>query len=1205
MLDTTAAPTTDPTRTDRAPRRPSDPSRRLDWRRLRGPVAAFALLALTVAAVGQALGTVVAGALAEDPTGAGVALLALCLVGAALVDSVGQVAWAGVVDRAEGRLRGDLLSAALHQPLATLTEQAVGEVLDRVDDDTHAVGTLVRRQLWGMGRTVVGTLPMWVVAGLTWWPAWILFPVLGGVVVLVVRPSLGEITRRKVVEERAWTDNAAAFEEAVAARDDLRTSRGQAFAVRRLAEASALVHRTLDRVLAVETAMTARAGMLLHVLLAAVAVAGVLLASGDDLSVARLVTLFLVTAQFVGQFDQLARNLPDLQEGIGATIRIRELLESEPEPDGGRPVPPGPLDLEVRDLHFAYDEGAFALQGVSLRVPAGHTVALVGRTGSGKTTLASLLSRAVEPEPGTVLLGGVDVRDLDLQALRAAVGVVTQRTEIVAGTLAENIALFADVPRAQVVDAVAQLRLTDWVAGLPDGLDTVLGPGGTSLSAGEEQLVAFARLLVRDVQVVVLDEATARMDPLTEARVVAASERLLGGRTGVLVAHRLGTVARAEQVVVLDHGRVVQQGPHAELARVEGPFRALLTASRSEGHEDALDGTDGAGAAAEAPAAPVPAPAVPASAGPGTATGAADGDAGLGARRRTGPPPELPDPGSGPSLARGIAHALVVRPRWGVVGGLLFLASSLFAAQGAVTGFLWGRTVEGLQEGRVATGLVVTLVVLLLLVAPCNSLAFRLYPRWWIEILLRVRMSVLVGQTRQHRLRRTPPGEVVARALDADRFARYADRWVDLVNGLVLVAVTALLSWSLLAGAVLLAVLVVSAACALLGRPVAGRSATSSAAARARFGRSLVSALDAARTVKLAARTPQVHAHLRRVDSGRVEAAVLEHRVQAVLDGVPIIMVQVGAVVAWWALLAGVWDLASTLLVAGAVAGFNWFGVVAGAVVTEAPGTRAWQRATATFAGGTDLVALPAGVDLDGGRAPAPAPDPRERLDRLDVRDLAAVHDDGTIGVAGVDLTLHRGELVLLLGRVGSGKSSLLSALAGLMEHTGRIAWNGADVTDAQAFLRPGRVAHVAQVPRVLSGTFADNVRLDHPREVAGPLEAARLTTDVAEAGGPESLVGHRGVRLSGGQVQRLALARALATDAELLLADDVSSALDAATEIELWQSLRERGTTVVGSTSKRAALARADRVVVLDEGAVAAVGPWRELSGRWGHLAG
>jgi ABC-type transport system involved in cytochrome bd biosynthesis fused ATPase/permease subunit len=316
-------------------------------------------------------------------------------------------------------------------------------------------------------------------------------------------------------------------------------------------------------------------------------------------------------------------------------------------------------------------------------------------------------------------------------------------------------------------------------------------------------------------------------------------------------------------------------------------------------------------------------------------------------------------------------------------------------------------------------------------------------------------------------------------------------------------------------------------------------------------------------------------------------------------------MIQLGVVAAWAGLLTGTWDLATALLVANAVTGFGWFGVVAGAVVTEAPGTRSWQRATSRFAAGTDLMDLPPGVDLLTGAAPTPDPGPRRPLERIDLDGVTALHDDGTIGVQDVDLSVARGELVLLLGQVGAGKSSLLSALAGLMEHTGRIRWNGADVVDAQTFLRPGQVAHVAQVPRVLSGTFADNVRLGHERDVHGPVAAARLERDVVEAGGHEALVGHRGVRLSGGQVQRLALARALATDAELLLADDVSSALDAATEIELWESLRERGTTVVGSTSKRAALARADRVVVLDEGRVAAVGPWAELASRWGHLAG
>ncbi|WP_342355257.1 ATP-binding cassette domain-containing protein [Ruania zhangjianzhongii] len=177
--------------------------------------------------------------------------------------------------------------------------------------------------------------------------------------------------------------------------------------------------------------------------------------------------------------------------------------------------------------------------------------------------------------------------------------------------------------------------------------------------------------------------------------------------------------------------------------------------------------------------------------------------------------------------------------------------------------------------------------------------------------------------------------------------------------------------------------------------------------------------------------------------------------------------------------------------------------------------------------------------------------------------------------------------------------------LAGLVAHRGSISWNGREITDAEEVLRPGRVAHVAQVPRVLSGTFADNIALGHERGLDRPIADARLTRDVAAAGGVDAVIGHRGVRLSGGQVQRLALARALATDAELLLADDVSSALDAATELELWAALRERRATVIGATAKRAALALADRVVVLTAGQVAAVGPWRELESRWGHLAG
>ncbi|MFT4288835.1 ATP-binding cassette domain-containing protein [Nocardioides sp.] len=1149
------------------------PSRSVDWRRMRHPVAGAALVMLGLAAIAQALGSVVAGHLAEGPTTALVWLLALLVVGGAILDTTGRAAWAGVADRAEGTLRGDLLAAALHQPLASLTEQAVGEILDRVDDDTHEVGNLLRWQIWVAFKTLLSTGPMWLVAGFTWWPAFVLFPVVGAVAVVVMRPFLAEIARRKVVEEAAWTDHAAALEEGIAGRDDLRTSLGRPFAVRRLARLSAEVHAKFFRVLRVEARLALRVGLLLSGLLVATAVAGVALVVTDHLTVARLVTLFLVTTTFVGQINQLAHQLPDIQAGLGAVIRLRQMMAVPAEPTGGAPVPTGPLDLRIRSLDFSYEEGTFGLRDISLQVEPGHTIALVGRTGSGKSTLASLLSRAVEPPPGTVFLGGVDVTAIDLQQLRARVGVVTQRTEILAGTLADNITLFDAVPRQEVTAAVEELGLSDWVAGLPDGLDTLLGPGGTNLSAGEEQLVAFARLLVRHVQLVVLDEATARMDPVTEARVVAAADRLVSGRTGVLVAHRLSTIERAEMVAVLDHGRVIQHGMRDELARVDGPFRRLLAASATEGFDDP--------AAGDAP------------------------DTAVGAVRRQGRRPARPEVGEGPSLARGTWHALWIKPWWGAFSVMEFLVGSICAPLGVITGWVWGRAVADLTEGDTPTLLTLALCASLLVAPVALADAFRRYPRWWIEVMLRVRMSVLLGQTCTHRLPRNPPGEIVARSMDADRFARYADRWVDFVNGLLISGLTMLVGGSWLAGGILLAVMASAALASSIGRPIAGRSAAKSSAARARFGRAVVSAVESARTVKLAGRIPQVHAHLREVDDGRVEAAVFEHRVQAVLDAVPIVLVQVGVVVAWACLLWGVWGLATALLVANAVNGFDWFGRVAGAVVTEAPGTAAWQRATSEFAGGVDLMTLEPGIDLVTGDAPEPAPAEHVELRGLTLDRLTAVHDDGTIGVSGVDLTVERGELVLLLGQVGSGKSSLLSALAGLLDHTGAIRWNGVEVDDAEAFLRPRQVAHVAQVPRVLSGTFADNVRLGYDRDFDRPVATARLGPDVADAGGPDAVVGHRGVRLSGGQVQRLALARALAADAELLLADDVSSALDAATEIELWQGLRERHTTVIGATSKRAALAQADRVVVLVDGEVAAVGPWPELAPAWGHLAG
>ncbi|RZS82858.1 ABC-type multidrug transport system fused ATPase/permease subunit [Motilibacter rhizosphaerae] len=1149
-----------------------DPAR-LGWRRLAGRRSTAALALLVLAAAAEVLGAVVGGRLAGGAGAAGsdVALLAVLLLGSALLDGAGSTVVSGVIGRAEQRLRADLLARALHQPLPVLQEQAVGELLDRVDDDVNQAGHLLRTTGTNLARAALRAVLAWVVAGLTWPWAWLLFPAVAAVALLVARPSARTVAGRKLAEEVAWSEHAAQFEEAVAGRDDVRTALGQPHVLRQYARRASTLLARVSATSSASSTTQLRTGLAAQCLMAVLALAGVALVTADRMTLAALVTIWLLASSFVGQLGQVAQHLPEIQAGIGALTRVRALLDSPQEPDGGRPVPDVPADVEFRHLSFAFgdDDGpGFALDDVTFRVPAGLTCALVGRTGSGKSTLTSFLPRALEPPEGTVLVAGQDVRATDLEALRRAVGVVTQRTELLAASLLDNVTLFADVARADVEAAFAALDLEEWVSGLPDGLDTVLGPSGVLLSAGEQQLVAFARLLVRDVRVVVLDEATARMDPETERRVVHASERLLAGRTGLVVAHRLATTERCDLVTVLDAGRVVQHGRRDELVTAPGPFAELLAAAGTRSPEG------------ERVSAPL------------TRT----------ERRRE--PRTLPT--VRPSLARTVWALLRIYPQWGFLGGIGFGLATVLGVYGAVSGFVWGRLVADLRSGSGTPWPLALVLVACLVAGPVFvSGAFRIYPRWWVAAALRVRFAVLRGQTMQHRLEQTSAGEVTARALDSDRLIWYADRWLDVCLAAIAVAAAAALSGSPLALLVLLGVLLLPALVSALGAPLAGRAAREAGDARARLGQELASALEAVRTVKLSGATATVQAQLERVDAQRVRAHVREYRVRTLLMSVPGVLVQAGVVTAWGVYAAGGWGLADAVLVATTVSGMGWFGIVMGAAVTEAPVARRWLQAAAQLAGTADLVSLPPQVDLVAGRSPLPDAAPRVPLRTLRLEGLTAVHEDGTVGVEGVDLTVDRGSVVLLAGRVGSGKSSLLRSLAGLVDHEGRILWNDEEVRSPQEFLRPGQVAYVSQVPRVLSVSFRDNVTLDHDRAPDPAFETARLHSDLAAAGGDGVLVGQRGVRLSGGQVQRLALARALATEAELLVADDVSSALDARTELELWEGLRHRGTTVIGTSSKRSALARADLVVVLEDGRVVAAGPWRELLPDWGHLAG
>ena len=321
----------------------------------------------------------------------------------------------------------------------------------------------------------------------------------------------------------AWTDHAAAMEEGVAARDDLRTSLGQPYVLRRCTELAGEVHQRFASVVRIEAGIGRRTGMLLHGVLAATALVGVV-AGRRRPAVDRLAGDAVPRHHDVRRPGRPARPTPARSPGRlrrgDPAARAAGLRAGA----GGRrwPCPTDRSSVRFADLHFAYADGTFALSGVDLAVPAGTTCALVGRTGSGKSTLASLLSRAVEPERGLAApRRRRRPRPRPPAAPRGGRRRHPAHRDPGRHARREHHALRRRSRARPSRPRSTSSASTAWVAGLPRGLDTLLGPGGTSLSAGEEQLVAFARLLVRDVRVVVLDEATARMDPLTEARVVA------------------------------------------------------------------------------------------------------------------------------------------------------------------------------------------------------------------------------------------------------------------------------------------------------------------------------------------------------------------------------------------------------------------------------------------------------------------------------------------------------------------------------------------------------------------------------------------------------------------------------------------------------------------------------------------------------------
>jgi len=298
------------------------------------------------------------------------------------------------------------------------------------------------------------------------------------------------------------------------------------------------------------------------------------------------VGLLVGFANYIGNFwepiTRLGQMYSQLLIAMASSERIFEFLDEKPtvaERPNARRMPEIRGDVRFEDIVFEYEQGRPALRGVSLEAKAGQSIALVGHTGSGKSTIINLLCRFYDPVRGRVLIDGVDIRDVTLESLRSQIGIVLQDTFIFSGTIRDNIRCGRlDATDEEVEMAARAVHAHDFIMKMPQGYDTEVQERGSVLSMGQRQLISFARALLADPRILILDEATASIDTETELKIQEALKTLLTGRTSFIIAHRLSTIRHADNIIVLDHGRIVEQGNHDELMRKRGVYHGLIEA---------------------------------------------------------------------------------------------------------------------------------------------------------------------------------------------------------------------------------------------------------------------------------------------------------------------------------------------------------------------------------------------------------------------------------------------------------------------------------------------------------------------------------------------------------------------------------------------------------------------------------------------------
>ncbi|MEU3847128.1 ABC transporter ATP-binding protein [Micrococcus terreus] len=575
--------------------------------RYRGKLIFFLILSVLGAVLGVAspiLAGDVVNAIVGGQNAPLIVRLALLIAAVAVADAALSVVTRWLSSELGERIIYDLRTAVFdhvqRMPVAFFMRTRTGALVSRLNNDVIGAQSAISRTLSGVVMNVVSLVLTLAVMVSTSWQVTLISLVLLPVFLIPARllgRRLAELTRTRANRNAAMGDQMTERFSAPGATlvklfgDPHRESRE--FAVRADRVRSAGVSISVR-----QSVFTTLLTLVSALALAAVYGVGGLQAIAGTLNPGDVVTLALLLTRLYAPLTGLANARVEIMSALVSFDRVFEVLDLEPliqdAPDA-RPIPAGPVTLEVEDVHFSYPSadqvslasleevavldrrgGQEVLHGISFTVRPGQTYALVGTSGAGKSTIASLLARLYDLGSGAIRYNGTDIRDVTSESLHATVGMVTQDGHLFHDTIRGNLTLAApDATDEQIWDAIDRSRLRRVVEGLPDGLDTVVGERGYRLSGGERQRMTIARLLLASPRVVLLDEATAALDSTSERAVQEALAEALTGRTAVVIAHRLSTIRSADRILVVEDGRVLEEGPHAELLAAGGRYAEL------------------------------------------------------------------------------------------------------------------------------------------------------------------------------------------------------------------------------------------------------------------------------------------------------------------------------------------------------------------------------------------------------------------------------------------------------------------------------------------------------------------------------------------------------------------------------------------------------------------------------------------------------